>query len=133
MFILYRKYTRIYYDTASKSHFEDVYVEVASGDFAPPAPPSNLATPLDTERAVFCEFPAQWFGDWHPSPRRQFFFQMSGELEIQLGDGEIRKFSSGSLILLDESSGKGHVISILDNSGVDATFVQLPVITENTA
>ncbi len=125
------KYTRIYYDDAGESHFEDVHVEVAPVDFAPPAPPLNLAAPLDAERAVFCEFPAQWLGDWHPAPRRQFYFQMSGELEVQVGDGEIRKFFAGSLILLDDTSGKGHLTRVVGNSGVNAVFVQLPAMTEN--
>ena len=64
------KYTRIYCDVDGESHFEDVYVEVAPVDFAPPASPLNLAAPLEAERAVLCEFPAEWFGDWHPAPRR---------------------------------------------------------------
>ena len=119
------KYTRIYCDVDGESHFEDVYVEVAPVDFAPPASPLNLAAPLEAERAVLCEFPAEWFGDWHPAPRRQFCFQMSGELEVQVSDGEIRRFSAGSLGLLEDTSGKGHLTRVVGNSGVDAVFVQL--------
>jgi len=122
------KYTRIYCDVDGESHFEDVIVEVAPVDFAPPAPPLNLAAPLDAERAVLCEFPAEWFGDWHPAPRRQFCFQMSGELEVQVSDGEIRKFSAGSLGLLEDTSGKGHLTRVVGNSGVEAVFVQLPAM-----
>ena len=122
------KYTRIYSDFDGESHFEDVYVEVAPVDFAPPASPLNLAAPLEAERAVLCEFPAEWFGDWHPAPRRQFIFQMSGELEVQVSDGEIRRFSAGSLGLLEDTSGKGHLTRVVGNSGVDAVFVQLPAM-----
>ena len=122
------KYTRIYCDVDGESHFEDVYVEVAPVDFAPPASPLNLAAPLEAERAVLCEFPAEWFGDWHPAPRRQFIFQMSGELEVQVSDGEIRRFSAGSLGLLEDTSGKGHLTRVVGNSGVDAVFVQLPAM-----
>ena len=122
------KYTRIYCDVDGESHFEDVYVEVAPVDFAPPASPLNLAAPLEAERAVLCEFPAEWFGDWHPPPRRQFIFQMSGELEVQVSDGEIRRFSAGSLGLLEDTSGKGHLTRVVGNSGVDAVFVQLPAM-----
>ncbi len=122
------KYTRIYCDVDGESHFEDVYVEVAPVDFAPPASPLNLAAPLDAERAVLCEFPAEWFGDWHPAPRRQFIFQMSGELEVQVSDGEIRRFSAGSLGLLEDTSGKGHLTRVVGNSWVDAVFVQLPAM-----
>ena len=120
------KYTRIYCNVDGESHFEDVYVEVAPVDFAPPAPPLNLAAPIEAERLVLCEFPAGWIGDWHPAPRRQFFFQMSGELEVQVSDGEIRRFYAGSLALLEDTSGKGHLTRVVGNSEVDAVFIQLP-------
>lgn len=120
------KYTRIYSDSDGESHFEDIQVELAPCVFAPPAPLFNLATPLETERAIFCEFPAHWFGNWHPAPCRQFFFQMSGDIEIQVGDGETRNFSAGSLILLDDTGGKGHLTRLVGNSGVDGVFVQMP-------
>lgn len=120
------KYTRIYGDAAGESHFEDVPVDVVPVDFAPPAAPLNLAAPIDSERMILCSIPAGWVGDWHPAPRRQFYFQMSGELEVQVSDGEIRRFPAGSLVLLADTSGKGHFTRALGSSGVDGVFVQLP-------
>ena len=119
------KYTRIYCDDAGDSQFEDVSVEVSPVDYAPPAPPLNLAAPIDSERIILFSVPACWVGDWHPSPCRQFYIQLSGELEIQVGDGEIRKFSAGSMILVKDTSGRGHVSRNLSNSEVNAVFVQL--------
>ena len=119
------KYTRIYCDDAGDSLFEDVSVEVSLVDYAPPAPPLNLAAPIDSERMILFSVPAGWVGDWHPSPCRQFYIQLSGELEIQVGDGEIRKFSAGSMILVEDTSGRGHVSRNLGNSEVNAVFVQL--------
>ena len=119
------KYIRIYCDDAGDSHFEDVSVEVSPVDYAPPAQPLNLAAPIDSERMILFSVPAGWVGDWHPSPCRQFYIQLSGELEIQVGDGEIRKFSAGSIILVEDTSGRGHVSRNLGNSEVNAIFVQL--------
>ena len=119
------KYTRIYCDDAGDSLFEDVSIEVSPVDYAPPAPPLNLAAPIDSERMILFSVPAGWDGDWHPSPCRQFYIQLSGELEIQVGDGEIRKFSAGSIILVEDTSGRGHVSRNLGNSEVNAVFVQL--------
>ena len=119
------KYTRIYCDDAGDSHFEDVSVKVSPVDFAPPAPPLNLAAPIDSEHMILFSVPVGWFGDWHPAPRRQFYIQLSGELEIQVSDGEIRKFSAGSLVLVEDTSGRGHVSRTLGSLGVDAVFVQL--------
>ncbi len=119
------KYIRIYCDDSGDSHFEDVSVEVSPVDYAPPALPLNLAAPIDSERMILFSVPAGWVGDWHPSPCRQFYIQLSGELEIQVGDGEIRKFSAGSIILVEDTSGRGHVSRNLGNSEVNAVFVQL--------
>jgi quercetin dioxygenase-like cupin family protein len=118
-------YTRIYCDTAGESHFEDVSVDVAPADFAPPAAPLNLATPMEAERVILCDFPRAWVGDWHPTPRRQFFIQLSGQLEVQVSDGEVRYFSAGSLALLDDTSGKGHLTKAIGDAIVKAVFVQL--------
>lgn len=120
-------YTRIYCDSYGESHFEDVSVKTAPVVFAPPAPPLNMAEPLEAERTILCTIPAKWVGDWHPAPRRQFYFQMSGELEVEVSDGEIRRFSAGSLVLLEDTTGKGHLTRVVGDTVVDAVFVQLRV------
>ncbi|MFT7673786.1 MAG: quercetin dioxygenase-like cupin family protein [Gammaproteobacteria bacterium] len=126
------KYTRIYCDVDGESHFDDVHVKLTSINFAPPASPLNMADPQETERAILSEFPANWFGDWHHAPRPQFYFQMSGELEIQVSDGETRRFSAGSLILVEDTSGKGHLTRVVGNSEVAGVFVQLSAMAGKT-
>jgi len=66
------KYIRIYADLAGESHFEDVEVELAQVDFAPPALPWNFSLFSPALQYAFCSFPAGWRGDWHPIPRRHF-------------------------------------------------------------
>lgn len=119
-------YTRIYCDADGESHFENVSVNVAPVDFAPPAPPLNMAAPLEAERTIICVIPVAWVGDWHPTPRRQFYIQLTGELEVAVSDGEKRRFSAGSLVLLEDTTGKGHLTRVVGSTGVDAVFVQLP-------
>jgi hypothetical protein len=124
-------YTRIYSSADGESHFEDVSVNVAPVDFAPPAPPLNMAAPLVAERTILCAFPAAWVGDWHPTPRRQFFIQLSGELEVTVSDGGKRRLGAGCLVLLEDTTGKGHVTRVVGRAGVDAVFVQLPAATKS--
>ncbi len=119
-------YTRIYCDAAGESHFEDVSVAVAPVDFAPPAPPLNIAEPVEAERVILCDVPPAWGGNWHPTPKRQFYFQLSGQLQVTVCDGEMRKFSAGSLVLLDDTTGKGHLTEVVGSAGLSAVFVQLP-------
>jgi hypothetical protein len=123
-------YTRIYCDGTGDSHFDDTYVEVAPVDFAPPAPPLHLATPVEAERMILCHLPQGWVGEWHPTPRRQFYIQLSGRLGVEVSDGEVREFGAGSVVLLEDSMGKGHLTTVLGGAGVEAVFVQLPVAAD---
>jgi hypothetical protein len=119
-------YTRIYNDNKGETHFEDISIKLEPFDFAPPAPPLNIAKPIETERTILCTIPAEWFGNWHPTPHRQFYIQLSGNLEVEVSDGEIRRFSAGSLVLLEDTTGKGHLTREMGSKGVNAVFVQLP-------
>ena len=119
------EYTRIYGDSDGESHFEDVTVELSPVDFAPPAPPLNLASPIAADRVVLGAAERAWFGNWHHTPKRQFYFQMSGKLEVAASDGEVRQFQAGSLLLLEDVSGKGHLSKVIGNEVVHGVFVQL--------
>ena len=119
------KVTRIWADEAGTSHFEDIDVELASIDFAPPAPPLDVSAPFPAERALLFEFPAGWFGDWHPSPRRQLYFNLGGRLEVEVGDGETRRVGPGAIVLLEDLTGTGHVTRVVGDERSTGVFVQL--------
>jgi hypothetical protein len=119
-------YTRVYCDGSGESHFEDVSVPVAPVHLAPPAPPLNLAAPLRAERLILGEIPNAWAGTWHPAPQRQFYCQLSGTLEVKVSDGHVREFFAGSLVLLEDTTGKGHCTRVLGDAVVKGVFVQLP-------
>lgn len=117
--------TRIWSDDAGTSHFEDVDIELESTDFAPPAPPLDISTPIPAERTLFCEIPAGWFGDWHPSPRRQLYVGLGGRLEVEVGDGEVRRFGPGDVVLLEDLAGSGHTTRVVGEEHSTCVFVQL--------
>ena len=120
------KYARIYADRAGKSHFDDVEVELAAINYAPPAPPVNLSSFSPALQYAFCSFPAGWRGDWHPTPGRQIFFFLKGEVAVQVGDGEVRHFGKGGIVLAEDTSGKGHVSWVVTKAGALAAVVKLP-------
>lgn len=120
------RYTRIYADTKGESHFQDVRVELEPVVFAPPAPPVNISSFAPATRYAFCVFSSGWFGDWHPAPRRQIFFVLSGEVEVQVGDGEVRRFGAGSIVLAEDTSGKGHVSRAVGSTDFVTAVLQLP-------
>lgn len=119
------KYTRLYADAGGESHFEDLVVELASTEFAPPAPPLNLSSFLPANQIAFFGAPAGWSGDWHPSSSRNMFVVISGEWEIEAGDGEVRRFGPGSVLLVEDTHGKGHKSRMLSGSQSLSVVVQL--------
>jgi hypothetical protein len=125
-------YTRIYCDATGESHFEDVSVPVAPINFAPPAPPVSVAAPIRAERLILAELPLAWSSNWHAAPQRQFYFHLSGTLEVKVSDGQVRQFSPGSLVLLEDTTGKGHCTRVLGSAVVKGVFVQLAA-RENAA
>ncbi|MDQ1279500.1 MAG: hypothetical protein QG670_762 [Thermoproteota archaeon] len=118
--------TLIYADSKGESHFKNVDIELKLVDFAPPAPPFNISPFNPATQYAFCVIPGEWFGDWHTAPKKQFFFILTGEIDVIVSDGEVRHFSAGSIILTEDTQGKGHVFHVVDDTDVTAAIVQLP-------
>ncbi len=117
--------TRIRNDADGISHFDDVEIALDAVDYAPPAPPLDVSAPFPARRALLFEFPVGWFGDWHPSPHRQLYFNHGGQLEVEVGDGEIRRVGPGDVVLLEDLVGPGHVTRVVGDAPSRGVFVQL--------
>jgi hypothetical protein len=119
------RYWRLYSDAAGESHFEEVEIALAPRDFAPPAQPMNLSAFTPAMRWAFFEIPTGWEGDWHPTPHRQVFFWLAGEVEITASDGEVRRFPAGTVLLVEDTTGRGHYSRTVAADTL-AAVVQLP-------
>jgi len=102
-------YVRLFADAQGESHFEDLQMDLAPVDFAPPAAPVNLGQFLPTAHSYYVGVPVGWHDEvTHPSPRRQSYSNLPGEYEVTASDGEVRRFGAGSVLLLEDTTGKGH-------------------------
>jgi hypothetical protein len=101
-------YVRIYADSEGESHFEDVVGDMVPTDFAPPAPPTHTGGAHDVTQSFFWSAPAGWDGEWHPTPARQFLVILKGLFTVQVSDGEIRTINPGDVLLVEDTTGKGH-------------------------
>lgn len=106
-------YMRIYSDSGGESHFRQAQATFQLVDYAPPAPPISVSEALAAEAVSFISSPSQWFGDWHPAPRRQFIFMLTGEMEVEVSDGEKHKFAPGDVLLVEDTSGVGHISRVV--------------------
>lgn len=110
------RYARVFTDPQGETHFADEVLTFELVDFAPPAPPISVSAVFDAETVSFISSPAGWYGDWHPAPRRQFILMLVGELEVEVSDGEVRRFGPGSFCLLEDTTGKGHVSRVVSTT-----------------
>ena len=119
------EFTRVFTDEYGETHFEDIKIELLPVDFAPPAPPLNLSELKEAKKFGFVNAPIGWYGDWHPTPKRQVFVYLSGKIEARVSDGEVREFGPGSVTLLEDTTGKGHTSRVVGDQEVLCVVIQL--------
>jgi quercetin dioxygenase-like cupin family protein len=120
-------YVRILSDLDGTSHFDDGELAFELIDFAPPAPPVSVSEAMAAEAVAVISSPAGWHGDWHPAPRRQLMFILSGELEVQVADGEERRFGPGAVLLVEDTIGTGHVSAVV---GEERCFIATVALSD---
>jgi hypothetical protein len=102
------EYLRIFSDSDGCSHFETLNIELKTNDYAPPATPLNTSAVESAKAMLFLELPVGWFGEWHPTPVKQWLMLLTGESEFETGDGERCRRKAGQAVMLDDTKGKGH-------------------------
>ena len=115
------KYARIFTGTDGLSHFEDVELDLKDDGRA-----TELSEVFGATGISFRRTKPQYDVDWHPAPRRQFVINLEGEVEITASDGEVRRFGPGSVMLADDTTGKGHQSKHVGTSDRYSIFVHLP-------
>ena len=94
----------LYTDAAGESHFRDIEVEWVETRNA-----SKLSARLPTAGIIFRETDGDYDLDWHPAPRRQYIINLDGGVRITSSDGESRVIGAGEVILVEDTTGKGHL------------------------
>jgi hypothetical protein len=85
---------RVYAGDDGESHFEEL---------DPASCPIQPAIEME-----FRPMPVGYFNDWHPAPRRQYVVSLSGEAEVGIGDGTVRRFRPGDVLVAEDTTGRGH-------------------------
>ena len=119
------KYVKVVSDENGETRFEEVEVDFELADFAPPAPPANVSAPLESSAAMFVSVEPGWTGDWHPAPARQLACVLQGIGEVEVGDGSVRELHAGDVLLVEDTSGRGHITRAKGNVTFVALFVRL--------
>ena len=120
-------YTRMYVDADGVSHFGEAELPFSLENYAPPANPIAIHRLVDADGATLVFMPAGSFEDWHPAPRRQFAFLLAGTVEVTVSDGETRRFAPGTIVLLEDTTGKGHQTRIVGDEDHLSVMVPVPL------
>jgi hypothetical protein len=124
---MHAHYTRLFANSHGKACFEDHEIELKPGFAVPPAEPLHSAQFLPAEGTFWLGAPATWKGDAaHPAPRRMIFVTVQGEYQIEASDGVTRKFSPGSVLLIEDTAGGGHSTKITSAEEVIVLAAGLP-------
>ena len=97
------KIVRTYTGSDNESHFEDLEVDFKPFDI------QEISPLQEASEVVFRRAFAGHVQEWHPAPRRQYVITLAGEGEIEIGDGSVRRFGPGEIMLADDVTGHGHI------------------------
>ena len=110
----------LYTDAQGQSHFRDIEVEWTEEGRA-----GKLSKRLPATGIIFRETSGDYDLDWHPAPRRQYIINLDGGVQITASDGESRVIGAGEVILVEDTSGKGHLSKSVSGKMRRSIFVPI--------
>lgn len=114
------RYVRVLAGPDGESHFEDVEIN------ADHATGAQLSAQIPASGVIFRRVSARDDPTTpHVAPRRQFVVLLEGELEVEVSDGEVRRFGAGGVLLVEDTAGRGHVTRALGGHDRITLFIPL--------
>lgn len=117
---------RIWADENGQSHLADLALDFRLTDILPPAPPVLLTPPAPATGYAVARVPAGWHSDWHAAPGRQLVVYLAGSGQIRAGDGDTRTLGPGTILLVDDVAGAGHITAVTGTEEMLVVVVNLP-------
>lgn len=112
--------TRVFADTEGESHFDEVTFDLQdAGEIG------WLSVDTPAEAVVFRHNEPGYDYAWHCAPARQLVVLLDGRIAIEVSDGEKREFSGGDVILVEDTTGRGHRTWNVDRRPRRSLFVKL--------
>lgn len=111
---------RIYTGSDGQSHFEDVEPR-----FEPRGDQSEQAGVHAGSGIIACRFDPTRSNSWHNAPGRVCVFTLSGAVDIEIGDGTVRRLHPGDTLIAEDITGQGHITREVGNGPRVSIFVPL--------
>ncbi|HEX9869218.1 MAG TPA: hypothetical protein VGC99_11590 [Candidatus Tectomicrobia bacterium] len=105
---------RVYSGKDGRSQLEEV--TLALQPFVDTEGAYGEGTPLQAATGIaFRVAPPGYVLNWHCAPRRQYSITLSGEAEIEVGDGTVKRIGVGDVVLAEDLTGQGHITRVVGN------------------
>jgi quercetin dioxygenase-like cupin family protein len=112
---------RVFTGADQRSHFEDITPRLQDqGDR------SHTGELLPGSGILVRRFEAGRTNDWHHAPGRYAVFTLEGAVDIEIGDGSVRRLGVGDILIAEDLSGQGHVTREVGPGDRISVFVPLP-------
>jgi len=95
---------RIYTGPDNKSHFEQIEPR-----WEPLGDKSERAELIPGSGIIMRRFEPGRTNPWHHAPGRYAVFTLTGAVDIEIGDGTVRRLGVGDILIAEDRSGQGHV------------------------
>jgi len=112
---------RVYSDSNGDSHFEDVNIPLEEAGSV-----GRLSAVIPVNGVIFREVEPSYDWNFHTAPQKQYIILLDGEIEIETSLGDKRTFKAGEVLLVEDTTGKGHKTRNLQPIKRKSIFITLP-------
>jgi hypothetical protein len=112
--------TRIYSDENGDSRFEDIFILMNdAGDIG------ALSETQPVKSIIFREVEPSYDYNFHNAPQKQYIILLDGGIEIETSLGERRRLDAGEILLVEDTTGRGHRTRNLKSEKRRSVFITL--------
>ena len=112
--------TRIFTGDDQQSHFEEIEVELEDLGVR-----GKISAPWPASSVMFRTVSGDYHLDFHTAPRRQLVVNLTGSVDIEIGDGTVKRMGPGSILLAEDTTGQGHISRNVDGEPRECLFIPL--------
>jgi quercetin dioxygenase-like cupin family protein len=94
---------RVYAGADGQSHFEEL-----TPTLEPKGDQSESGELIPGSGIVIRRFDPKRSNPWHHAPGRYAVFTLSGAVDIEIGDGTVRRLGAGDILIAEDLTGQGH-------------------------
>ena len=102
------RYTRVFTDPNGDTHFEDAETQGKTTQAVESDLVGTVSATFPVTGIYFREVVEESSPAPHNAPYALFIVGLRGTFSIEVSDGEVRTFPPGSVVLVEDTTGKGH-------------------------